>query len=181
MEFMKNIAPYIVSIITAIIAYCQAKKGFKVEIEKLETQHKNDLETLVKQHEIDIENLKQKHEMEKELKEKESKVPNTFSCFGTNSSAKDEIEAIFGDRTYFQTPKPLKLLKELVRATTNKDSTVLDFFAGSGTTGHAIIDLNKEDGGNRKYILISNNESNICREITLKRMKMFDEKVKFID
>ena len=71
MEFMKNIAPYIVSIITAIIAYCQAKKGFKVEIEKLETQHKNDLETLVKQHEIDIENLKQKHEMEKELKEKE--------------------------------------------------------------------------------------------------------------
>ena len=116
-----------------------------------------------------------------ELKEKESKVPNTFSCFGTNSSAKDELATIFGDRTYFQTPKPLKLLKELVRATTNKNSLVLDFFAGSGTTGHAVIELNKEDNGNRKYILISNNESNICKNITLKRIKMFDSNVKFID
>ena len=115
------------------------------------------------------------------LKEKKAKVPNIFKCFGTNSSAKDEIEAIFGDRTYFQTPKPLKLLKELVRATTNKDSTVLDFFAGSGTTGHAVIDLNKEDGGNRKYILISTSESNICKDVTLKRIKMFDSNVKFIN
>ena len=104
-----------------------------------------------------------------------------FRCFGTNSSAKDEIKEIFGDRTYFQTPKPLKLLKELVRATTNKDSIVLDFFAGSGTTGHAVIDLNKEDNGNRKYILISNNESNICKDVTLKRIKMFDSNVNFID
>ena len=128
-----------------------------------------------------LNNLKQPYLEGDVLKEKEAKVPNIFRCFGTNSSAKDEIAAIFGDRTYFQTPKPLKLLKELVRGTTNKDSIVLDFFAGSGTTGHAVIDLNKEDGGNRKYILISNNESNICREITLKRMQMFDEKVKFID
>ena len=115
------------------------------------------------------------------LKEKDAKIPNIFRCFGTNSSAKDEIAAIFGNRTYFQTPKPLKLLKELVRATTNKDSIVLDFFAGSGTTGHAVIDLNKEDNGNRKYILISNNESNICKEVTLKRIKMFDSNVNFID
>ena len=115
------------------------------------------------------------------LKEKDSKVPSIFSCFGTNSSAKDEIKEIFGDRTYFQTPKPLKLLKELVRATTNKDSIVLDFFAGSGTTGHAVIDLNKEDNGNRKYILISNNESNICKDVTLKRIKMFDSNVNFIE
>ena len=115
-----------------------------------------------------------------ELKEKESKVPNTFRCFGTNSSAKDEIAELFGNRAYFKTPKPLKLMKELVRATTNKDSIVLDFFAGSGTTGHAVIDLNKEDGGNRKYILISNSESNICKDVTLKRIKMFDSNVKFI-
>lgn len=115
------------------------------------------------------------------LKEKEAKVPNIFKCFGTNSSAKDEIEAIFGNRTYFQTPKPLKLLKELVRATTNKDSTVLDFFAGSGTVGHAVVDLNREDGGSRKYILISNSESNICRDVTLKRMQMVDNKTNFID
>ena len=67
-----------------------------------------------------------------------------------------------------------------MRATSHKDSIILDFFAGSGTTGHAVIYLNKEDGGNRKYILISNNESDICRNVTLRRMKMFDEKVTFI-
>lgn len=115
------------------------------------------------------------------LKEKESNLPSTFRCFGTNSSAKDEIANIFGDRTFFQTPKPLKLIKELVRATSNNDSIILDFFAGSGTTGHAVIDLNKEDNGRRKYILISNNESNICQNVTLKRMKMFDENVRFIN
>lgn len=115
------------------------------------------------------------------LKEKDSKVPSTFRCFGTNSSAKDEIAQLFGDRSYFQTPKPLKLMKELVRATSNKDSIILDFFAGSGTVGHAVVDLNKEDGGRRKYILVSNNESNICRDVTLKRMKFVDDKVIFID
>ena len=71
-------------------------------------------------------------------------------------------------------------MKELVRATSNKDSIILDFFAGSGTTGHSVVDLNKEDGGNRKYILISNDESDICRNVTLRRMKIFDEKVTFI-
>ena len=134
-----------------------------------------------KSKESKLNNLYQPYLDDEELKEKESKVPNTFRCFGTNSSAKDEIATIFGDRTYFQTPKPLKLLKELVRATTNKNSLVLDFFAGSGTTGHAVIELNKEDNGNRKYILISNNESNICKNITLKRIKMYDSDVKFID
>ena len=134
-----------------------------------------------KSKESKLNNLNQPYLERDVLKEKEAKVPNIFKCFGTNSSAKDEIAAIFGDRTYFQTPKPLKLLKELVRATTNKDSTVLDFFAGSGTTGHAVIDLNKEDGGNRKYILISNSESNICKDVTLKRIKMFDSNVKFIN
>ena len=134
-----------------------------------------------KSKESKLNNLYQPYLDGEKLKEKESKVPNTFRCFGTNSSAKDEIATIFGDRTYFQTPKPLKLLKELVRATTNKNSLVLDFFAGSGTTGHAVIELNKEDNGNRKYILISNNESNICKNITLKRIKMYDSDVKFID
>lgn len=134
-----------------------------------------------KSKESKLNNLYQPYLDGEELKEKESKVPNIFRCFGTNSSAKDEIAAIFGDRTYFQTPKPLKLLKELVRATTNKNSLVLDFFAGSGTTGHAVIELNKEDNGDRKYILISNNESNICKNITLKRIKMYDSDVKFID
>ena len=105
------------------------------------------------------------------LKERESDVPETFDCFGTTSSAKDEICELFGRRDYFSTPKPLKLMKELTRVTTDKDSIVVDFFAGSGTVGHAVADLNKEDGGNRKFILVSNSESNICKDVTAKRMK----------
>lgn len=97
MEFIKNIAPYIVSIITAIIAYCQAKKGFKVEIQKLETQHKNDLETLVKQHEIDIESLKQKHEMEKELKEKEYQHEIDMQKLKSETAIKEKNEELMGN------------------------------------------------------------------------------------
>ena len=104
------------------------------------------------------------------LREKESNIPEVWDCFGTTSSAKDEIRELFGDRNYFSTPKPVKLIKEFVRATTNKDSIVTDFFAGSGTLGQAVHELNQEDGGNRTFILISNNESNICRNVTCKRM-----------
>lgn len=105
------------------------------------------------------------------LKEREGNVPEIFDCFGTTSSAKDEICELFGRRDYFSTPKPLKLMKELVRATTQKDSIILDFFAGSGTVGHACLALNKEDNGNRKFILISNSESNICKMATDERLR----------
>ena len=105
------------------------------------------------------------------LLEKDAEVPETFDCFGTTSSAKDEINELFGTRDYFSTPKPVKLMKELIRATTDKNSIVLDFFAGSGTVGHATKELNKEDGGNRHYILVSNSESNICKKVTVERMK----------
>lgn len=61
-------------------------------------------------------------------------------------------------------------MKELVRATTNKNSIVIDFFAGSGTTGDAVDSLNKEDKGNRSFILISNSENNICKNVTVERL-----------
>lgn len=105
------------------------------------------------------------------LLEKDAEVPETFDCFGTTSSAKDEINELFGTRDYFSTPKPVKLMKELIRATTDKNSIVLDFFAGSGTVGHATEELNKEEGENRHYILVSNSESNICKKVTVERMK----------
>ena len=86
---------------------------------------------------------------------------------------------LLGDRTIFSTPKPVKLIKEFIRAATDKDSIVLDFFSGSGTTGHATMDLNKEDGGNRKFILITNNESNICRKVTIPRIQKAIEKFEY--
>lgn len=102
---------------------------------------------------------------------KESKrIPLIFDGYGTNSSAKDELAIDLGERGLFQTPKPTKLIKEFIRATSNKDSLVLDFFAGSGTVGKAVNELNKEDGGNRKYILVSNSESDICNKITRRRL-----------
>ena len=91
--------------------------------------------------------------------------------YTTHEMLKDEIADLFGDRTAFATPKPMKLIKEFVRAASEKDSIVLDFFAGSGTTGHAVMDLNKEDGGLRKFILITNNENNICQNITVPRIQ----------
>mgnify|MGYP001624117282 FL=1 len=94
---------------------------------------------------------------------------------GTNSSAKDELEDIFGERNLFQTPKPVKMIKELIRAASNKQSVVMDFFAGSGTTGHAVMELNREDDGHRKFILITNDENNICKSIMLPRLQKIGE------
>ena len=119
------------------------------------------------------------------LSEKETDVPDVFDCFGTTSSAKDEIEEIFGRRDYFSTPKPVKLMKELIRATTDKNSIVMDYFAGSGTVGHAMMELNQEDEGDRKFILICNSESNICKEITdvriMKIASRYDVDYKFLN
>ena len=115
------------------------------------------------------------------LLEKDSEIPETFDCFGTTSSAKDEIKEIFGKRDYFSTPKPIKLMKELIRATTNDHSIVMDFFAGSGTVGHALIDLNKEDNGNRTFILVSNSESNICKAVTVKRLEKINGEFVLLD
>ncbi len=67
--------------------------------------------------------------------------------------------------------KPVKMLKQFINYHKGKDITVLDFFAGSGSTGHATLALNEEDGGSRRFILCTNNENNICRDITYKRIK----------
>ncbi len=79
--------------------------------------------------------------------------------------------------TKFPFPKSLFLVEECIRACEQRNSyTVLDFFAGSGTTGHAVMKLNAEDGGNRRFILCTNNENNICREVTYERIKRVIDK-----
>ena len=72
---------------------------------------------------------------------------------GMNSEGGRAVDRIFGSRA-FAYPKPLSLIRSLVRLATRKADITVDFFAGSGTTGHAIIDLNREDGGRRKFILV---------------------------
>lgn len=76
-----------------------------------------------------------------------------------------------GNMTFNSGKKPVKMLKELINYHINKNSIVLDFFAGSGSTAQAVLELNNEDNGNRQFILCTNNENNICEDITYKRIK----------
>jgi len=89
---------------------------------------------------------------------KEGIVPLTLwfrEDVGDNELAKKEIKTIFGDKdSPFQTPKPTSLLKRILQLSVDKDAIVLDSFSGSGTTANAVLSLNKEDGGNRKFILV---------------------------
>ena len=71
----------------------------------------------------------------------------------------------------FDNPKNPDLIEYLIKLYSNKNPIILDFFAGSGTTGHAVMKLNAEDGGERKFILCTNNENNICRDVTYERIK----------
>lgn len=87
-----------------------------------------------------------------------------------NSDATNEIKEIFGSKA-FNYAKPTFLIAKLIGNIENKNSLILDFFAGSGTTLHATMQLNKEDGGHRQCILVTNNENNICEEVTYERNK----------
>ena len=78
----------------------------------------------------------------------------TFDEVGHNDEANKELSAIFESKTPFDTPKPTRLIKQALLIGSDKDSIILDFFAGSGTTAHAVMQLNKEDGGHRKFICV---------------------------
>ena len=93
------------------------------------------------------------------------------------TSAKTDLKQLFGiNESPFSNPKNIGLIKLLISLIDRKDISILDFFAGSGTTGHAIMKLNVEDGGNRHFILCTNNENNICRDITYERIKRVIDK-----
>ena len=81
------------------------------------------------------------------------------------------LQKIIGSKA-FNYPKPLDLIIRILKMShSSKNIQVLDFMAGSGTTGHAVLELNKEDGGNRKFILCTNNEKNIAQAVTYPRIK----------
>lgn len=81
------------------------------------------------------------------------------------------LAEIFEGKKVFDNPKPQKVLQRILDFASNKSSIILDFFAGSGTTLHATMQLNAEDGGHRQCILVTNNENNICEEVTYVRNK----------
>ena len=93
---------------------------------------------------------------------------------GTTTNGTQELEDILGEKR-FSNPKPVSLLRRIVELGTKDDSIILDFMAGSGTTGHAVLELNKEDKGKRHFILCTNNENNICIEVCYPRIKKVAE------
>jgi hypothetical protein len=88
---------------------------------------------------------------------------------GTNDEAKKLLIEIFGDKDVFQNPKPPALIQRILQIATNRGDPVLDSFAGSGTTGHAVLAMNRADGGNRRFILVEVDE-NIARNVTARRL-----------
>ncbi len=91
---------------------------------------------------------------------------------GHTDEAKKELKNIFSGAIPFDTPKPVRLLERVFQVASNENSIIMDFFAGSGTTGHAVMKYNSDNAdSNRKFILCTNNENNICRDITYERIK----------
>ncbi|MGM9873764.1 MAG: site-specific DNA-methyltransferase [Bacilli bacterium] len=87
---------------------------------------------------------------------------------GKNEDGNEELTTLFNisqDNELFSHPKPVNLIKKILRCINQKDAVVLDFFAGSGTTGQAVIELNEEDNGTRRCILCTNNETSIKAQI----------------
>jgi adenine-specific DNA-methyltransferase len=105
--------------------------------------------------------------------EERTLIPKTFWLDTKYDTARgaDILLDLFGSRDIFTNPKPLGFIKDILHISSYNNSIILDFTAGSGTTGHAVLELNKEDGGNRQFILCTNNENNICEEVTYERLK----------
>ena len=88
---------------------------------------------------------------------------------GSNRTSMNQIKAIFQDGKTFDTPKPVGLVERMLEIASNKDSIILDSFAGSGTTAHAVLNMNKADGGHRKFILVE--MMDYADSITAERVK----------
>ena len=111
------------------------------------------------------------------------------TIYGRTETGNDDIKEIFNNEKPFNYPKPVKLIKHFSMIGTNKNDIILDFFAGSGTTAHAVMDLNAQDGGNRKFICVQWAEEtpqkseasragyNTIFDITQERIKRAGEKI----
>lgn len=102
----------------------------------------------------------------KKIKERSILFDIATTADGTN-----ELTQIFGKKDIFGNPKPTELIKFFLQYGAKQDAVVLDFFAGSGTTAQAVLSLNKDDSGTRKFILCTDNENNICTNICYPRVK----------
>ncbi len=105
-------------------------------------------------------------------------TPNTWwehEEVGSNKEASLALKALFDGQDVFDTPKPVRLIRRMLELTTDPDSIVLDFFAGSGTTAEAVLQLNHDDGGNRRFIVVqlpeSTDESRTIADVAQERVR----------
>ena len=117
-------------------------------------------------------NGKPRYKLFLQEKQEDGQLANTWLDFlPSNQEATREIKDLFNGSISFNTPKPVGLLSYCIQLASSKDSLILDFFAGSGTTLHATMKLNEEDGGHRQCILVQQKEggNNICENVTYER------------
>ena len=131
--------------------------------------------------ELLVKKTKQGYELyRKKYLNTEGSLPRTWwdkPEYSARDNGTRTLTNLFGPQKVFDFPKAPEAVKDaLIAANLKKDGIVLDFFAGSGTTGQATLELNAKDGGNRRFILCTNNENNICREVTYERIRRVIEK-----
>ncbi len=105
--------------------------------------------------------------------EAEEKGKNVFTIWddvGTATEGTKELMELFDGQKIFDTPKPVSFMRKILKLATDKDSIVIDSFAGSGTIGHAVLDLNSEDGGSRRFVMVEM-EDDVAKDITAERVK----------
>lgn len=164
----------------------KVKAQFSVSQEKINEYTKNELLFITA-------NKGLRRDVCEEEKEKRKSITDLLLDWGDNQDSDNEMKNLF-DENYFEYTKPSKLILNLTKSVSDDDFIVLDFFAGSGTTGHAVMQLNAEDGGNRKFILcqidepikedkpaykfcVENNLPPVISSITIERLKRAGEKI----
>lgn len=150
---------------------CRAK--FRTGQQNIDLFCKNDLLFITR-------NIGLRRDLDESEKGSAKSITDLLLDWGQNQDGTEELKSIFDisdETTIFDNPKPSLLINNLVKSIMKTDIVVLDFFAGSGTTGHAVLDLNKQDGGDRTFILCQMNEktdttpSGIAYDVTSKRLK----------
>lgn len=126
-----------------------------------------------KRNEYDVVQKDYLHSGEESLKRIKAKSFWFGSEFSSDAGTK-ALKEIIPD-TDFNNPKSVALIEYCLEQSAKKDAVILDFFAGSGTTAQAVLKMNKQDDGNRRFILCTNNENNICEDVTYERTKRLIE------
>jgi len=125
------------------------------------------IQIVKKRNEFDVYQKDYLHNSDEEIKRIKPKSFWSGTEFSTDAGTKALKEVL--PEAFFRSPKPIGLINYCLLQGSKKESTILDIFAGSGTTLHATMQLNADDGGNRQCILVTNNENNICEEVTYER------------